>query len=300
MSQSVKTMDDDLFQIEKREDMGLYYKDGGLIEGSSSEKLDSLNMAISAYLSVRSNLAYLSMPITSGVRYYKVFEHYNVKTVEELAAKGEDLFYEEIIRPNIEEGIALADELEDKIGKPIVAPSVFEAKKQRWSQKEYMFLWYRVFENRIDEVYMMDGWEYSNGGVQEFVRGLEIQFGISKKRQTNNYILSWEVYSPDGVSLDDDTWELIEHEKRKMGIKDQRGVNLRIEDGSRLISWAMIDLKKRGFETDSLKDSIENIYGMASYFEHQKLGGGHGPFRIAPTYEFDWGYIFEQVGKSLR
>ena len=40
--------------------------------------------------------------------------------------------------------------------------------------------------------------------------------------------------------------------------------------------------------------------GWQAILNIKSWGGGHGPFRIAPTYEFDWGYIFEQVGKSLR
>lgn len=144
----------------------------------------NMNVVLGAYRSFRGDrrklLAYVSMPITSGKRLYDAMTAHGVTTVQGLVdAIGKDGFYGTVIKPNIDDGVALADRLglaaTDRL---FIAPSVFEAKKWRWSQDAYMSLWYRVIGELAGAHYMMDGWEYSTGGVKEALFSFRMQFSM--------------------------------------------------------------------------------------------------------------------------
>src|SRR3989344_536981 len=159
--------------------MGIWGNDALLLAESAPEKVDSINIVLSAYRSIRGErVIYASVPVTTGQRYYDVLDRYSVKTLDELLAKNKDALKKEIIAPNISEGIVFADELAKKLNRTVIAPSVFEAKKQRWSQNEYMFLWYRFIEERIKAIGLMKDSKYSNGSAKEVVRAIEMQFGF--------------------------------------------------------------------------------------------------------------------------
>lgn len=158
--------------------MGIWGDDKSLLRESTRVKKDSIDIVLSAYRSMLHPVAYVSMAITSGKLCYDVLDSRGVKSLDELKEVDPDAIYRDIIQPNISHGISLAERIAKKTELPVIAPAVFEAKKHRWGQKEYMFMWYRVIEEKVQEIYMMDGWEYSDGASQEFVRAMEMQFGF--------------------------------------------------------------------------------------------------------------------------
>lgn len=156
----------------------------GSYERLTEKELANLGIVLGAVRMLRGNrrghLAYVSMPITSGKRYFDVLTEHGVRSQEELAEKcGKDALYELVIKPNIEEGVAYADRLgmeqQDLL---FIAPSVFEAKKWRWSQDAYMAMWYRVLGEMVGNHFMMPGWEYSTGGVKEVLFSLFMQWNV--------------------------------------------------------------------------------------------------------------------------
>ncbi len=162
-------------------------------------ELDNLGIVLGAYRSFRGPrrkiLAYASMPITTGVRLRNVCVEHGVTSAEELNAKlGKDALWELVIRPNIQDGIAFADALgrsrDDLLW---IAPSVFEAKKWRWSQDAYMSLWYRVIGELAGRHVLMDGWQYSVGGV------LEVMFSL---------FMRWRIIRPSSEKIAAETFGL--------------------------------------------------------------------------------------------
>src|SRR3989344_7082840 len=96
-------------------------------------ELTNLGIVLGAYRSFRgdrrSHIAYVGMPITTGKRLYDVLKQEGVVTREELIAKcGKDSLWELVIKPNVDDGIAFADELGRRENLLFIAPSVFEAK----------------------------------------------------------------------------------------------------------------------------------------------------------------------------
>jgi hypothetical protein len=199
----------------------------------------NIEVVLSSYQSIVSNgaqgKAYVTMPVTSGRRYYEVLDRYQVRTVEELEQKKPGALREEIIIPNIAEGKEIADKVSKLSGLPLVVPGVFEARRQRWSQDEYMSLWLRILSGQVQELYLSPGWEYSNGGAMEFTRGMMIQFRFVEGRE-------------DRIPVYDIDKKLVS-----------------IAEGAEKLAHAIQDLRRRGFNTSKLDGELELVAGIAMY-----------------------------------
>lgn len=157
-------------------------KTGTLFEQLSAEELIGVKTVLGAYRSLRGPrremIGYISMPITSGKRLNRLLVENNVRYLPQLSEKrGGDFVYGEVIRPNIDSGITFADRRGALDNLLYIAPSVFEAKKWRWSQDAYMALWYQVIAELAGRHILMDGWQYSNGCIQEVFFSLLLQHG---------------------------------------------------------------------------------------------------------------------------
>lgn len=236
----------------------------GAYDKLTADELGNLAVVLGAYRSFRGmrrdHLAYVSMPITSGKRYYEVLAAHGVKDTAELAAKvGKDALYQEIIRPNIEQGIAFADQLglqnKDRI---FIAPSVFEAKRWRWTQDAYMSLWYRVLGEMAGQHYLMDGWEYSTGGVKE------VMFSVFMQNFRLGELESGEFWIKDFLSD-------IAPDQRLKQLLEMAAISIRQSDGSHIdvigaiekIADAATDLKNKGFPYQDLVMPARRMYGAA-------------------------------------
>lgn len=152
-------------------------------EKLTEQELINLGIVLGAYRSFRgdrrSHIAYVGMPITTGKRYFDVLKQEGVKTRQELTEKcGEKALWEMIMKPNIDAGITFADRLGRRENLLFIAPSVLEAKKWRWSDDAYMSLWYRVLGEMAGTHIVMDGWEYSYGGLREVLFSMFMQWRV--------------------------------------------------------------------------------------------------------------------------
>ena len=135
---------------------------------------------------------YISSAITSGKRLYDVAAA-EATTPDELR-KDKAKFFKMVIEPNIQEAIAFAQEWSESHSGATISPAVFEAGKLRWTQDEYMAMWLDTIHNKATRIVMMDGWEYSNGGVLEFVQAFLMKTGLTEKSEI-------EILKQDGSPL---------------------------------------------------------------------------------------------------
>ncbi len=221
----------------------------------------NIEIVSSAYASMlsASGRAYLTMPVTSGRRFYEVLEAHGASTLDELLKVSPDALREEIILPNIAESVALAETVAARIGIPLVVPGVFEARRQRWTQDEYMCLWMRLITGSVSQVHLCDGWEFSNGGAAEFARAILIRHRCLPGRD------------------------------EPMAVLDARGEAVGIEDGAELLSRAVRDLRARGFPTAPLGRELARLGGFAAMVAHGDRhewgfhaahAGGFDPWRV--------------------
>jgi hypothetical protein len=170
------------------------------------------------------------MPIASGKRLYDTLDKYGVKTRAELDAIDPKILKAEIIGPNVEDGNRFSKEVMARACHPVLVPGIFESKGQRWEEHEYMALWLTVLEGKAREIHLINNWQYSNGGVEEYVRGTEMRAGLSQIENNGDVL-----------------------------VLDHAGNALSINRGADLIHAALLDLRTRGFEAPRLEIALRKL-----------------------------------------
>ena len=147
-----------------------------------SKHLASVKVVATAF---RANLAkqhvYISSAITSGNRLYDVAEAMGITPQELMADK--EMFNTKVKQPNIKDAIALAEKWQKETEGVVVSPAIFEARELGWGQDDYMNLW--LMEHIIPQttkMVMMDGWQYSNGAVKEYLTALLMKAGYGDRQ----------------------------------------------------------------------------------------------------------------------
>jgi hypothetical protein len=244
-----------------------------------------MDLVLGAYRSIRHPVAYVSTPITTGKRLYDVLERKGVKTLEELALVDPESLHSEIIRPNIERGLEVADSLRTRIRLPPISPCVFDATKQKWSQRDYLLMWLRVIEEKAEEMYMTDGWEYSNGSAKEFARAMQMQFDFVNPES------GMEHFSKD-ADLEKEYQRL-----RKIKAYAENGKELRIDEGFKLIADAAMDLRGRGFPYMDIFDSLQELINIVATYSEP--WAPKGSWERQPYTDYDYGGM-TQIFKETR
>lgn len=201
---------------------------------SSDEVRRTIDIVWSAYRSVLSKegkLAYVSTAITSGLRMYEVLDTLGLRSADELKEKHPAVLFDQVIRPNIEAGNEVAKVLAAKEDRPVVAPAIFEAKKQRWSQDEYMAMWLGMIEENVGAMFMSPGWEYSNGGAEEFLHAIQMALGFKSR---------WDI-------------EILDHERKP----------ITVHAGLISIGQALRALHARGRKAPILADVFRSVVAVA-------------------------------------
>ena len=222
----------------------------------TENELGNLGVVLGAYRSFRGNrrshIAYVSMPITTGKRYYNVLTEQGVKNQEELIAKlGPQSLWELIIKPNIEEGVSFGDMLGRQKDLLFIAPSVFEAKRWRWSQDAYISLWYRVIGEFAGSHYVMDGWQYSSGGLKEVLFSMFMQWAIIRPFTKDVAIENFGLKNfHSGMTFNEENAEY--EAMRKIRLYDSSGAEITIDVALLKTVDAITDLKQRGFHCEDL------------------------------------------------
>ena len=216
--------------------MGIWKGEGDLVGSIKPERIANIEVVASAYDSVIGPKAYVSMPITTGRRFYKVLDRYHVRDPEALEFLWPGALWGEIIEPNLEAGKSLAENLAPEIDASLICPGVFDGHEQAWTQDEYLTLWLGIIISSVKEIYLCDGWEYSNGGAIEFARAIEVRHNFVEERDDEIRIFS--------------EW--------------RREITL-VEGGQKLIT-AIKDLERRGHSTTTLRRALEKLVNIAAYF----------------------------------
>ncbi len=202
-------------QIEMKKGKSRLFEDFRL-EGCDPGRVREVGVVETAYDSILAHdLTYVSTPITSGALLYKVLADTGVKTLEELR-DDKAFFFENVIKPNIENADKAAQRILDLKGGAIIAPAAFEAKQLGWGQDEYMGMWFDVIEKKATRIVLLDGWEYSNGAGEEYLQAILMQAG---RRDRDN-----------------------------IEVVDERGDKIMMPQAVRLIGDAIEDLMNRNFE----------------------------------------------------
>jgi len=197
----------------------------------SEERMLQIKSALAAFGSIKAKrIVYISSPITSGKRLYDYMDAHGYRTIEE-AKNDWDQFFRSVMLPNIEEGAKTSTLLAGQIDGVVIAPTSFENQKVRtWGQNEFMSMWLSVIEEKVTEIVMLDGWQYSNGSSEEYLWAVLMQHGLTSR--TN------------------------------IEIVDAKGDKITLEQGREYLSDALVDMQRRGIKatvTEEVLSILSNL-----------------------------------------
>src|SRR3989344_3851268 len=117
-------------------------------------------------------LAYISVPITSGIFLYKLkLEKPSMPQAFQMKAA---------IDHNYLLGWQFEQELQERVRFPILYPADLVPVHQEWEQTHFQALWLSIIAEKCTEMHMCDGWEFSNGGTKELTPGRQLKIGVSR------------------------------------------------------------------------------------------------------------------------
>jgi len=246
-------------------------------------------LTLNAYQTLNGTMfAYVSMPVTSGPRLYDIMESRGFTNVAELKAKDPESFVRDVIGMNVNAGQRLARRIQGVNPRPVIVPGLLNAKGKHWGEQEYMSLWLSLLNDHVKDVYMVDGWQYSNGCAQEYAQSVHQQFFKRKGMRTHIE----RSFAGPGESIAFHKRRYIEECKKRLPIVvfTQSGKLLPIDKGFLQLADAIEDIADRGFDANGLKDSFRLLYDIGRYFVLH-------PSRGTPPYRFDWESMDKTFGK---
>jgi hypothetical protein len=220
------------------------------LSASAPERIREVGVVGTAYDSVMaSDITYVSTPITSGRALYAAMDAAGVATLEELR-RDASFFRKNVIDVNIAAADAVARAMV-AFGGAVIAPAAFEARSLGWSQDEYMGLWLDVIERRATRLAMVDGWQYSNGGAEEYLQALLMQ--ADRRDRTD------------------------------ISIVDARGDVIPHLTAIRMLADAVVDVADRGFEPLVLAKVLHRCVVLHGMVRSEQGGYGHLSDRCGRT-----------------
>ncbi|MFH1780548.1 MAG: hypothetical protein ABH841_00860 [Candidatus Nealsonbacteria bacterium] len=185
------------------------------------------------------NFAYVSVPVTTGKFFY------------ELTLRCPSMPKQDQLRTAIDHnylaGWAFVEDLKKRKDCPILYPSDLIPVHQQWEQIHFQALWLSIIGEKCTEVHMGDGWEFSNGGSEEFTHVMQLRLGLPKDRE----LLFFNTKED----------EKKERERmRSIKIYDHKGVPLSVDDGIKAIEGSLFWLRSRNFKAERLKNCLELLH----------------------------------------
>lgn len=221
--------------------------------------------ALAAFSTLKAReIAYISIPITSGKRLYDYMDKQGFKTQDEAKA-DHDAFFKHVVEPNLADGVKTSNAWAEKIDGTVVAPAEFEKKLRgqnaiTWGQDAFMGMWIPLIEEKITHMVMVDGWEYSNGSGEEYLQAVLMQLGCGKR---------------DNIK-----------------ILDNDGQTLPLDKGITLLAHAFMDVHGRGLKPHNMAETLAILLEAEERHASSGKKRGHLP-------AYDRKEILA-VGKQLR
>lgn len=180
-------------------------------------------------------LAYVTVPVTTGRVYYDVLrEHPNIERGELMSR---------VISTNYEHGWELVEHLVQCKACPILYPADLTPLHQDWEQKHFQALWLNIIAELCTEVHLCDGWNFSSGSVEEFTHVMQLRLGLPR----DSHIVFYNT-----KSNEEDERERM----RSIAVYDHEGNPVSIEQGIALVNVAIEELND-DFPTERLQRGLE-------------------------------------------
>src|SRR3989338_1469153 len=121
---------------------------------------------------------YMSGPITGSRSLYETMKEHGVRRKEDLPKEA----YDRIRQENVDRSRRIEQEWVAKYDSPVLLPEKLGS-ADIWSQRDYVDLSKEVMRLKATEFVFEDGWEYSNGSVEEFLLALTLKKPMLDQRR---------------------------------------------------------------------------------------------------------------------
>ncbi len=127
---------------------------------------------------VAKSFPYKSGPITGSRSLYAAMKEHGVRRKEDLPKE----VYDRIRRENVERSQKLEQEWIAENEGPVLLPGKLGS-DDVWSQRDYVDLSKEIMRLKATEFIFEDGWEYSNGSVEEYLLALRLKKPMFDQRE---------------------------------------------------------------------------------------------------------------------
>ena len=202
--------------------------------------------ALAAFATIKAkNVGYVSIPITSGRRLYDYIEEKGFHSVEEARA-DHAAFFRNVMTPNFQDGIRVSNDWASRLDGAIVAPVEFEKHLRShsqidWGQDDFMGMWIPLIKEKITQMIMINGWEYSNGSGEEYLQAALMQMGRG--------------------------------DRSNITVNDEQGKPINLEKGIKLLADSFIDVTQRGIKARNMAETLGIILEAEQRFNREQTTG---------------------------
>ena len=181
-------------------------------------------------------LAYISVPITTGRRLYELRRNLNLSEPERL---------ELAIAHNYLIGWEFTERLVGRLDCPVLFPADMTPAHQIWDQADFQALWLSIIAEKCTQLHLVDGWQFSNGGCEEFTHVMQLRLGLPS---TVGDLIFYNTKED----------EAAERERmRSIRVYDHHGRALDIDDGIRLMNEALRWIGRHSFSAPKIERCLE-------------------------------------------
>ncbi|MDP3645724.1 MAG: hypothetical protein Q8R25_01420 [bacterium] len=218
----------------------LWYKYKTAVWGRESPESATIHNTMRTLRAIRhrGSLAYVSVPITSGIYYYEL------KLLAPRAPKQE--LMQTVINYNYHLGWTQVEKITERRRCSVLYPADLVPARQRWQQEDFQALWLSIIAEFCTEVHMCEGWNFSNGGIEELIHTFQLQLGVP----THETMIFFNTKEDEATERD---------RMRRIAIFDHQGQPITMSEAALAIEVAIAWLKKNGFPTDHLTNCLATL-----------------------------------------
>ncbi len=210
----------------------LWYKYKTAVWGRETPTSATIHNTMRVLRSIRNTgpLAYISVPITSGQKYYEL------KQVDPNMDPKE--FMTAVMRANYHIGWEQVEKVQERRKCSVLYPADLIPARQKWQQEEFQALWLNIIAEMCTEVHMCRGWNLSNGGIEELIHSFQLQLGVPK---TTANCIFFNTKGNESQERD---------RMRRIAIFDHEGRPVTMDNAAREIEKAINWLRNNHFPTE--------------------------------------------------
>lgn len=235
--------------FENLESQSLWYKYKTQVWPEGTRQSETVHNIMRTVRSIHNilPLAYISVPITSGKIYYEL------KLRE--GALSESEIKNRVISHNYNLGINLIDEIIKTRKCAVLYPADLFPAHNKWDQAHFQALWLSIIAEKCTELHMCEGWEFSNGGVEEFTHAMQLRLGIPRHDQ----LVFWNTKESEAAARE---------RMKSIQVFDHLGVPITLEKGIESISGALAWLDNNNFVSEKIITCKQLLVNTQKMLEH--------------------------------